>query len=111
MILYTDGLVPTVKVLGVNRDLTPPPLDPEARRDPLAWNANWNEFNWYCKPKHLVDDGHGEIELRTMTRAEPDVATAAPELHTGPPCPVSHSTECFETLLAEWSSDLEEIFQ
>lgn len=110
MIISTANLVPSVKVLNVNRDLTPPPLDPLARKDPLASNANWNEFNWCCDPKHLVDKRHGELELRTMTRAEREAADAV-ESPAGQYPSATHSTERFEELLIQWSIDLEQVFQ
>lgn len=108
MVITTANLVPSVKVLNVNRDLTPPPLDPLARKDPLASNANWDEFTWYCDPKHLVDKRHGELELRTMTRAEREAANLV-ESHTG--LYATHSTERFEELLIQWPIDLEQAFQ
>lgn len=104
------NLVPSVKVLNVNRDLTPPPLDPRACKDPLASNANWEEFNWYCDPKHLVDKRHGELELRTMTRAEREAANAV-KSQTGLQSSASPTTERFEELLVQWSIDLEQAFQ
>lgn len=105
------NLVPSVKVLNVHRDLTPPPLDPDAHKDPLATNANWDEFNWYCSPKHLVDGRHGELELRTMTRAEREAAHVAVESQTSQFLFASHSTERFEELLVRWPSELEQAFQ